>query len=55
MKNKTPARLNKAEPLTLEFNKTNLLLKGVLFIILLFIFAFVFGSENVNYIFWISV
>jgi len=55
MKNKAPARLHKAEPLTLEYNKKRLFLKGFLFIILLFIFAFVFGSENVNYIFWISV
>ena len=50
MKNKTPARLNKAEPLTLEYNKTNLMLKGVLFIIILFIVAFVIGSENTTFL-----
>lgn len=55
MNNKAPARLHKAEPLTLKYNTKGLFLKGFLFIILLFIFAFVFGSENVNYIFWISV
>ena len=55
MKNKAPARLHKAEPLTLEYNKGGLYLKGILFIILLFIFAFAFGSENINYILLSSV
>ena len=55
MNNKTPARLNKAEPLTLEYNKTNLMLKGVLFIIILLIAALLIGSENTTFLLWSCV
>ena len=55
MKNKTPATLHKAEPLTLEYNKADLLFAGCLFIIILIIVAFAFGSENINYILWSCV
>ena len=48
MNNNKPARLHKAEPLKLEYNKAELLIAGCLFIIILFIVAFAFGSENIN-------
>ena len=55
MNNKTPARLHKADPLTLEYNKAEILIAGCLFIIILLNVAFAFGSENINYIFWSCV
>lgn len=52
MANNKPARLHKAEPLILEYNKSEIYFAGCLFIIILLIVAFVFGSENFNYVFW---
>ena len=52
MNNKKPARLHKAEPLKLEYGKSEIYFAGCLFIIILLIGAFVFGSENINYILW---
>lgn len=47
---KTPARLDKKEPLSITYNKQSLYLKGALFIIVLVFFAFNIGSENINYL-----
>ena len=55
MKNKTPARLHKAEPLKIEYNKDEIYFAGCLFIIILLIVAFAFGSENINYLVWSCV
>ena len=49
---KTPARLHKKEPLTVNYNKDVLYLKGALFIAALVLITFKFGSENINFIFW---
>lgn len=49
-KNK-PVRLYKKEPIALEYNKTTVYLTGALFIITLFIIAFVIGTESFNYLF----
>ena len=49
---KTPARLHKKEPLTVNYNKNILYLKGALFIAALVLITFKFGSENINFIFW---
>jgi len=53
--NKAPARLHKAEPLKLEYNKEEIIFAGCLFILILLIIAFAVGSENINYILWSSV
>ena len=44
-KNK-PVRLNKKETITLEYKKTTVLKNGVVFITILIILAFKFGTEN---------
>ena len=45
---KTPARLHKKEPLSMNYNKQSLYMKGELFIIALVFIAFKFGSEWSN-------
>ena len=50
MANNKPARLHKAEPLILEYDKSEIFFAGCLFIIILLIVAFGFGSENINYL-----
>ena len=55
MNNKTPARLQKTEPLKLEYHKGEIYIAGCLFITILPIIVFAFGSENINYILWSCV
>ena len=55
MNNNKPARLHKAEPLKLDYNKDEIYFAGCLFIIILLIIVFTVGSENINFIFWSCV
>ena len=55
MNNNKPARLHKAEPLKLEYNKDEIIFVGCLFIIILLIIAFAVGSENINFMLWSCV
>ena len=48
-KNK-PVRLDKKEPLTLEYDKGTVYLTGALFIIGLVSLAFVIGTDSLNYL-----
>ncbi len=50
--NNKPVRLYKKEPLALEYELTTVLLTGALFIITLFILAFVIGTDSFNYLLW---
>ena len=52
MKNKTdkPVRLNKEEPLTVEYKETTVLSTGAIFITLLVIIAFRIGTDSLNYL-----
>ena len=50
MTTKTPARLHKKEPLTITYNKTTVYLIGALFMFLLVIVAFKFGSDSFNFL-----
>ena len=47
-KNK-PVRLHKKEELSLEYELRTVILTGTLFLIILFIFAYVLGSDNFNF------
>ena len=49
---KTPVRLHKKEPMTIEYNKRTVYLTGAIFIAALVLIAFKFGGENFNYILW---
>lgn len=55
MNNNKPARLQKAEPFNLEYDRTEIYFAGCLFITILLIFVFAVGSENINYILWSCV
>lgn len=44
--NKRPIRLAKIEPITLAYNKENVLVIGAIFILLLMLIAFNLGTEN---------
>jgi len=47
-KNK-PVRLHKKEPLAIEYELRTVILTGTIFIIILFLIAFVLGSDNFNF------
>ena len=50
-----PVRLHKKEPITINYNVATVYLTGALFIIGLVAIAFVFGTENFNYLLWSSI
>ena len=50
-KNK-PVRLAKKEPLALDYDVGTVYLAGATFILILFVLAFVIGTESLNYLLW---
>jgi len=47
-----PIRLDKKEPLALEYEEATVYKTGAVFITLLVILAFKIGTDSLNYIFW---
>lgn len=47
-----PARLQKKEPITLEYDKQAVYIMGTLFTVGLVALAFFIGSESLSYLLW---
>lgn len=50
MNKKTPVRLYKTEPLTLEYNKQRVIFIGAVFIFIFALIVFSIGTDSINYL-----